>query len=162
MKIKYYILILLTILFSLFAIKKATAQIQFNQDEDKYVSIWTDPTLSDNGFQIGGTFTMEYKAVFAEYSISHYNELNPSYTDIVVGYGLVLNVFKADLYIGGRLGFIYREKDNIAGLTGGMMRLQYPVTKRLYLGIQFWIDARTDLGNDFVRENGGFYVSFRL
>jgi len=163
MKTQHLFLIIVIILLSLFAIKTATAQVQFNQDEDQYFSTWIDPTFSDRGEQIGITYTMEGDATFAEYSISHYSALRPSYTDITVTYGVVVNFGNLDLYTGARLGAIYREKDNIFALAGLMSRIQYPVVKgKLYLGAQLWFDYRGDLTNDFVRGNTSFYFTYKL
>lgn len=156
------ITLLLIILFALFCIKKATGQIKFNADEEHFASAFVDPTFSDKGFQFGVSYLMEYNSVYSEYSISHYNALEPSYTDLVVGYGVVLNIGKADLYTGGRIGFVYREKDNFAYLFGGSIRLQYPITDKIHLGLQGWLDMRSDLGNDLIRENGAIFLSIKL
>lgn len=138
------------------------AQLQFSNGDENYISGFVDPTFTDKGFQFGLTYTMKSDIVFAEYSISYYNALEPSYTDFTVTYGLALEIGKLDILTGARLGFIWREQDDFAFLTGGSMRLQYPVTDNIYIGVQGWIDMRTDIGNDFIRENGALYLSYKL
>jgi len=143
-------------------------QITWNKEENSFFSVWIDPTFQDAGEQFGLTFSMDYNKTFAEYSISHYSTLDPSYTDLVVTYGISLDWKKLDFYTGGRLGFIYRDistnnsGNRFAGLTGLMIRFQYPIYNGLHFGLQFWLDYRGDLGNDFFRENGAFYITYKL
>ena len=168
MKTKITLLALIT----LFATKKATSQIQVNEGDKEYFSTWIDPTFTDKGEQIGITYTMVSNWMFAEYSVSHYSTLKPSYTDLVVTWGGAFKWGKLDFYTGVRIGLIYREtwQDNedktrfgLYGLGGVMTRFQYPVYEdKLYIGVQFHLDARMDLSNDFVRQNSSFYITYKL
>ena len=168
MKTKITLLAFITLL----ATKKATAQ-HFNDSEERYFSTWVDPTFTDKGEQFGVSFTMASKnGMFSEYSISHYSALEPSYTDLVVTWGGLLEIGKLNVLAGIRFGLIYREafRDNednkkfrLYGLGGVMTRFQFPLyDDKLFVGVQFHLDARMDLSNNFVRENSSFYISYKL
>lgn len=150
----------------------------------EFINAFIDPTFTDQGAQFGASYTSIYEgkkfSSFAEIGLSHYNKLDPTYTDLVVTYGPALSFKKLDILIGGRFGLIYRgtsqhlnrgetsaggdytTRVHIYGLFGASIRLQYPISKKLYFGAQYWYDARQDLDNNFIRENGAFFISFKL
>ena len=126
---------------------------ELNQDEETFISGWVDPTFTDGGFQIGLEITKELEGGWVTFSLSHYEDLNPSYTDIVGSGGVNFHLFNTDAikyYVGGRLGVEFREGNPHAliGFVGGA-DIKIDREGILRGGIRGWRDFRASQHEEF-------------
>lgn len=169
----------LTLITSLLITSIAFSQLKYNTDEERFFSVWVDPTLTDRGQQIGLSFTKEMLWGFVDLSVSHYAELKPSYTDAVVTFGFANTNYRETInwYNGIRIGSAFRESQP-HGIVGASTRLQYQIFKGFYIGFMLWVDYRADQADQFygdasaheyfifsnpmTQENGAVYISVRF
>ncbi|HNP68195.1 MAG TPA: hypothetical protein PKH16_09845 [Aequorivita sp.] len=161
------------------AVKAQT--IYYEQSDELYMSAFVDPTFTDRGFQLGVEVTFKMDWGFATYGISHYEELDPSYTDMTLMGGVRFNAFSVDAvtyYAGPRIGLIERE-GNIFPLMGGVAGFDVKIDRQgiFKIGLRAWADYCADqdpmkyggytsdnwlIKDPMFRENGALVFTWRL
>ena len=140
---------LLLIIAVVLGINSTKAQHKFfnwNQDEETLLSTWVDPTIYDKGAQIGLEITKELEWGYTSLSVSHYEALKPSYTDIVTSGGINFHLFNTNnikYYIGPRIGINFRE-NNTYPLVGGVIGFDIKLIDDIRLGTRYFPDYRSD------------------
>ena len=130
---------------------------QLNTDEEAFVTLWADPTFTDSGFQVGAEIKKEMNWFYVSAGVSYYESLNPSYTDLVATIGVAGHpgIEKITLYLGQRLGALYRASDPY-GLYGWIFEVTYKINEWISAGARVWIDYREDQKNEFYGDSGGY------
>src|SRR5690606_7093113 len=139
---------LLIIVVVILGINSTQAQsfFKWNENEETFISLRIDPTFDDRGFQIGVELMKELEWGYASLGVSHYEELTPSYTDIVSSFGLNFHLFNTDAikyYVGPRLGVLFRE-GNPFGLVGVVVGTDIKLFDNISLGLRAFPDYRAD------------------
>ena len=157
---------------------QAQSFFKWNDNEETFISLRLDPTFDDKGFQIGAEITKELLWGWVSMGISHYEELTPSYTDIVGSGGINFHLFNTDAvkyYAGTRIGTLLRE-GNPFPLVGFVVGIDIKLFDNISLGLRAFPDYRGDQAkpmyggkkdnliwnNDNVVENGEILLTFRL
>jgi hypothetical protein len=144
----------------------------FNEDEETFLTTWVDPTFDDGGFQVGIDITKELECGWVRIGVSHYEYLNPSYTDIVGSGGVNFHLFYTDVIkysLGSRLGVEFREGNPFAiiGFVGGF---EVKITDVIRVGFDVWKDYRASQdpskygakGESQWVDNGSIRLIFRI
>jgi hypothetical protein len=156
------------------------SQAQFLTEDHTQIGFWVDPTVTDKGFQLGVEIQKIMHWGFVGVSLSHYEALDPNYTDIVGFGGINFNLFAYEpvRYYGGiRAGALFRGS-SFYPLVGIVAGFDWEVLPGVLLGLRGWIDHREDqkaqfygdysaykrgwiTDNPLLQENGAIVVSFR-
>lgn len=142
----------------------STVNAQFIDKQYTQISVYADPvaTHKENGLYIGAEITKVMYGFYASLSISHFEALNPNYTDIVSTMGVNFNLFHFDnvrYYAGLRTGVILREGP--FGMFGGTAGFDFRISShlaetQLHIGPRFYIDYREDQKNKFYGDSDGY------
>lgn len=153
---------------------------EWNQDEEVLISARVDPTFNDNGFQIGLEITKELEWGWTSLGISYYEELQPSYTDLIGSGGINFHLFYTDAikyYTGPRLGINVRE-GNPFPLMGYTTGFDIKIIDGVRVGLRYFFDYRADqdpskyggntkknpiiFHNPMIVENTEFILTFKI
>ncbi|MDO5970640.1 hypothetical protein Q4Q35_12555 [Flavivirga aquimarina] len=136
---------------------------QFITKDYTQISVYIDPTITDNGFQIGGEIQKIMHWGYASIGASTYNGFIVSYTDLIGTLGINFNLFNNDVvryYNGFRLGLIWRETSPfpaVGGVLGFDIRLSKFYSKpQILIGARLWTDYREDQKNQFYGDSNGY------
>lgn len=141
------------------------AQAQFLHTEYTQASVWVDTGTFGNGGapQIGADIQKIMRWGWISVSLSHYQALEPNYTDVVVSGGVNFHLFNFDpvrYYAGPRLGYITREGHwypMAGGVAGFDWRISRPsAATKLHIGARLWIDYREDQKNQFYGDSDAY------
>ena len=132
--------------------------------QETLLSTWTDPTLSDSGFQQGVEITKELMTGWVSLGVSNYLDLDRErvpYTDLVASGGLNWHMFSNDVikyYGGGRGGIVMRGDKQPHVLVGLVIGFDIKLDKRgLYrIGTRLWVDWRQDQKDQFFGDSDAF------
>lgn len=173
---KKELIILIVLLSTLFAIKKATAQ-EWNNESYKSLSFWVNPTYQSQGEQIGFSYGIaDDKGKFYEFSLSVKPCSDPIYLEGVMSFGGVLDYKKFTLLFGGRFGLNYYGKkaelgymNEVVGyvykvhvLAGVMSRLEYNIYEELHIGLQLWVDFIGYENEDSIQGLSAIYLTYKF
>ena len=124
--------------------------VGFNQDTDFNIYTFLDPTLTDDGVQIGIGFKKEFNWFFVGTEFSTYQKLNPSYYDAMAVVGTTINIKRFDIIGAFRYGLIFREGNGTPfPMVGIELSFVYHVTDKISLGARLGVDHREDQENQF-------------
>jgi len=141
----------------------AIANAQFIDEDYTQISVFVDPTIADNGFQIGGEIQEIMHWGYASLGASAYNGFQESYVDLIGTLGFNFNLFHNNTiryYSGGRLGLIWRETSPFP-MVGGAIGFDVRVSKfysktQIHIGTRLWTDYREDQKNQFYGDSSGY------
>lgn len=139
------------------------ANAQFIDKDYTQISVFIDPTITDNGFQIGGEIQKIMHWGYASIGASTYNGFDVSYTDLIGTVGINFNLLNNDIvryYSGFRLGLIWRETSPypaVGGVLGLDIRLSKFYSKtQCHIGVRLWVDHREDQKSQFYGDYSGY------
>ncbi|SFB91841.1 hypothetical protein SAMN04489722_101259 [Algibacter lectus] len=151
------------ILLLLLVVVSTIANAQFIDKDYTQISVVFDPTITDNGFQIGGEIQKIMHWGYTSIGASTYKGFDVSYTDLIGTFGINFNLFNNDVvryYSGFRLGLIWRETTPfpaVGGALGFDIKLSKFYSKiQFYLGMRLWTDYREDQKNHFYGDSSGY------
>lgn len=138
----------------------STLTAQFIDRDYTQASFWVDPVAwhKEGGPQIGLEITKVMRWGWVSASLSHFEALEPDYTDAVGSGGINFHLFGYDpvrYYAGIRLGFLWRA-GNPYPLAGSVMGFDWKIIGDLSLGLRAWIDYREDQKNQFYGDSDGY------
>lgn len=141
----------------------AIVNAQFIDKDYTQVSVFMDPTITDNGYQIGGELQKIMHWGYVSIGATKYNGFEVSYTDVVGTLGLNFNLFNNKViryYSGLRLGLIWRETNPfpmVGGVVGCDIRLsKFYANTKFHIGVRLWTDYREDQKNQFYGDSSGY------
>ncbi|GAA3651559.1 hypothetical protein [Flavivirga jejuensis] len=147
----------------LLVIVSTIANAQFIDKDYTQVSVFIDPTITDNGFQIGGEIQKIMHWGYASIGASTYNGFEVAYTDLIGTIGINFNLFNNNVvryYSGFRMGLIWRETNPfpmVGGALGFDMRLSKFYSKtQFHIGLRLWTDFREDQKDQFYGDSNGY------
>jgi len=132
--------------------------LQVNDKEDAQIIAWLDPTFTDAGIHIGVEVNKQLLWGWVSLGVSHYEALNPSYTDLIGSGGFNFTMFEKQtirIYTGPRIGVSYRD-GNPYPLVGGVLGFEVDFGNGFTGGLRGWIDWREDQKDEFFGDEDAY------
>lgn len=145
----------------IFLLTTQIALAQFITRDYTQFSVWTDPVAwhKEGGPQIGAELTKVMRWGWVSVSISHFEALTPSYTDVVGSGGINFNLFNYEpirFYGGFRLGVSGRDLNFPYPLAGMVAGFDWQIFKNFHGGLRVWVDHREDQKDQFYGDSDAY------
>lgn len=122
-----------------------SAQFKVNDETSTNISVLVDPSasLKEKGLNIGAEINYREDGLYLHTGIQSFAVLPGNYLDWTTGIGIKFKYNDFNPYIGGRLGFIKRGKENPYSTYGAEAGIDYTLGKFL-VGLRSTYDLRND------------------